>query len=249
MTTMTPPGNAVARNAAHGGPSFGPWHRFMLSWFERAVRAAIGDSSFFLPYWDWGADANNPFGSPVIQLLGGTGQITGGTFTAQNFRVNLTENVDTRQVVGANRPMRRQVGLRTSDFLSNGEIVAFITPSQAYAQWPYHNGTTSFRRSLEVPIHNSIHQFVGGDMMTTTSPNDPIFFLHHANIDRIWAAWQSVRGYDVYQPSAGATADCLMHRMNDRLHTIWGDNVTVAAMLDHRNDYDYDMLADVRPTN
>ena len=85
--------------------------------------------------------------------------------------------------------------------------------------------------------------------MTTTSPNDPIFFLHHANIDRIWAAWQSVRGYDVYQPSAGATADCLMHRMNDRLHIIWGDNVTVAAMLDHRNDYDYDMLADVRPTN
>jgi tyrosinase len=25
------------------------------------------------------------------------------------------------------------------------------------------------------------------------SPNDPIFFLHHANVDRLWARWQTQR--------------------------------------------------------
>ncbi|MGE5347514.1 MAG: tyrosinase family protein, partial [Acidithiobacillales bacterium] len=31
---------------------------------------------------------------------------------------------------------------------------------------------------------------LGGDMATAASPTDPLFFLHHANIDRIWSEWQ-----------------------------------------------------------
>jgi tyrosinase len=32
---------------------------------------------------------------------------------------------------------------------------------------------------------------VGGDMATGSSPSDPLFWLHHANLDRLWAKWQS----------------------------------------------------------
>ena len=39
-------------------------------------------------------------------------------------------------------------------------------------------------------MHNGVHGWVGGDMTAMTSPNDPIFFMHHAQIDRIWAIWQ-----------------------------------------------------------
>ncbi|MFV2064736.1 MAG: tyrosinase family protein [Chloroflexota bacterium] len=36
------------------------------------------------------------------------------------------------------------------------------------------------------------------------SPNDPIFFLHHANVDRIWASWQVANpGPDNYLPQGG----------------------------------------------
>ena len=38
-------------------------------------------------------------------------------------------------------------------------------------------------------MHNGIHGWVGGDMVRMSSPNDPIFFMHHAQIDRIWAIW------------------------------------------------------------
>lgn len=46
-----------------------------------------------------------------------------------------------------------------------------------------------FQSNLE-SLHNHVHNAVGGDMGTARSPNDPLFFLHHANIDRLWAQWE-----------------------------------------------------------
>jgi tyrosinase len=40
-------------------------------------------------------------------------------------------------------------------------------------------------------MHGRGHGYVGGDMDgSSASPNDPVFFLHHAQVDRLWAAWQ-----------------------------------------------------------
>jgi hypothetical protein len=38
--------------------------------------------------------------------------------------------------------------------------------------------------------HGSVHNAVGGTMATDRSPGDPIFWLHHAFVDRLWAQWQ-----------------------------------------------------------
>jgi tyrosinase len=46
-----------------------------------------------------------------------------------------------------------------------------------------------FQRFLE-QIHNNVYLAVGGTMGGASSPADPIFFLHHANVDRLWAVWQ-----------------------------------------------------------
>jgi tyrosinase len=41
-------------------------------------------------------------------------------------------------------------------------------------------------------IHNGVHVWVGGSMsMIATAPADPLFWMHHANIDRLWWQWQS----------------------------------------------------------
>ena len=45
---------------------------------------------------------------------------------------------------------------------------------------------------LEGTPHNYIHRFVGGNMVTGLSPLDPIFWCHHANVDRIWAQWNNL---------------------------------------------------------
>ncbi|UKZ94637.1 uncharacterized protein TrAFT101_009492 [Trichoderma asperellum] len=43
---------------------------------------------------------------------------------------------------------------------------------------------------LEGLPHAQIHSVIFGDMGPATSPNEPLFFLHHGNIDRAWAKWQ-----------------------------------------------------------
>lgn len=42
-------------------------------------------------------------------------------------------------------------------------------------------------------LHNRVHLWIGGNMAPMTSPNDPVFFLHHCFIDKVWAAWQAVQ--------------------------------------------------------
>ena len=42
-----------------------------------------------------------------------------------------------------------------------------------------------------VHMHDHIHGIVGGAMNTVISANDPIFFTHHANVDKIWNDWQT----------------------------------------------------------
>jgi tyrosinase len=75
--------------------------------------------------------------------------------------------------------------------------------------------------------HNAAHAWVGGirgvtpqgvplfgTMVLPTSPNDPTFFLLHANIDRIWARWQAIHGTESYRPTEGSpnnNVDDVMH--------------------------------------
>jgi len=50
---------------------------------------------------------------------------------------------------------------------------------------------TQFTTLLE-GFHNDVHNWVGGTMgVITVSPADPLFWLHHAQIDRLWSRWQA----------------------------------------------------------
>ncbi len=50
----------------------------------------------------------------------------------------------------------------------------------------------TFSRILEGGLHAIGHNWIGGDMANTRfSPNDIIFWMHHAAVDRVWAKWQT----------------------------------------------------------
>ena len=50
--------------------------------------------------------------------------------------------------------------------------------------------TDAFEPAVESAPHNGVHNLIGGTMNNiAVSPRDPIFWLHHANIDRLWDAW------------------------------------------------------------
>ena len=106
-------------------------------------------------------------------------------------------------------------------------------------------------------MHNRVHLWVSGEMIFAhegghedvegpfgtmawnSSPNDPVFFLHHANVDRIWSQWMQIHGR-IYEPESGA-----MHGHNLHDH-MWpfadiGIHMTPAMTLDSADlGYVYD---------
>lgn len=86
-------------------------------------------------------------------------------------------------------------------------VAAFATLPTAAAVTAVMGNTTfgTFAPQLE-GIHNSGHVWVGGSMMSIpTAPADPVFWMHHAEIDRLWWEWQQANPGE--NPSlAGAAA-------------------------------------------
>jgi tyrosinase len=58
----------------------------------------------------------------------------------------------------------------------------------------------AFEPSFESAPHNPVHNIIGNIMGGMTSPTDPIFWLHHANIDRLWSAWELAGGGRIVPP-------------------------------------------------
>jgi tyrosinase len=87
--------------------------------------------------------------------------------------------------------------------------------------------------SGEAEMHNRVHAWVGGSMVLMSSPNDPVFWLVHANIDRLWAEWEAINGFDY--PEKGPPPG---HRLYDLMPPFY---VTPADVLDHHAlGYQYD---------
>lgn len=61
---------------------------------------------------------------------------------------------------------------------------------------------------IEGQPHNNVHDSIGGLMARFLSPVDPIFWLHHANIDRIWTVWDQIQNAAGRsdKPSSGVAA-------------------------------------------
>lgn len=66
----------------------------------------------------------------------------------------------------------------------------------------FQRGTVnSFEEKFETAPHNPVHNIIGNAMATMQSPHDPIFYLHHANVDRLWHAWALPDGRTMPVPS------------------------------------------------
>ena len=56
------------------------------------------------------------------------------------------------------------------------------------------NSPNAFEPMFEDMPHNPVHDLIGNWMADMQSPTDPIFWLHHANVDRLWVAWVNAGG-------------------------------------------------------
>lgn len=197
------------RNRAHYSPVFLPWHREFLIRFENALRDL--DQSISLPYWDWTIDAtlSDPSMSDLWKddFLGGSskslnGRVIDGPFSNWIIQIPSPKGA-------TNEYLRREFNLREQ--LPFRQLVEnVITIPKEYDKFPWDQEQTapySFRFLLEMPLHNPVHNWVGGTMAETYSPADPVFFFHHSNIDRIWANWQKKHSFLDSYPASGQIID------------------------------------------
>lgn len=61
----------------------------------------------------------------------------------------------------------------------------------------------SFNLGLEHGPHIAIPRSVRGDFSLLTAPSDPVFFLHHTQLDRIWWKWQQMDSSRHFQQYTG----------------------------------------------
>lgn len=220
MMTPTPAGSQS--NAAHSGPIFLPWHRAAL-WELETLVLSVAPTLPGLPYWFWASEAANNGGVPSRSKLwtssyfGTDGdkangdRVLNGPFKDWKALVynSSTGAFTTRTTPGLVRRLGRDPGGSTT--LPDQSQVTDLFKYTTYDVAPYGPSTASFRSRLEgwngsPRLHNQVHRWIGGDMLVGTSPNDPIFWLHHANVDRLWWAWQnSSTPMRDYHPLSGSS--------------------------------------------
>ena len=218
----------------HNRPSFFPWHRVLLLEFENDLQAI--DPSVTIPYWNWPNPASNPFTADFLGTngSGANGQVTDGHFrrgAPDNWVLKITDNP------GDPDFLQRAFGADPSAIaLPTGNDVTTALSVTPYELSPYAGNDGGFRAAMEYPLHNLVHRYVGGTMGFMTSPNDPVFWMHHGNIDRLWGEWQ--RQHPAAAPYLPASGAAQGHNLNDNLifnsapPAPWSGSFTPAAVID-----------------
>lgn len=159
---------------SHRGPAFLPWHRAFLLQFERQLQSI--DPSVSLPFWDWTTD--------VAPLL--TGDFL-GISTREVVEFDGLNPI--RNWMSANQRIRRRPGVQ--GIYMGAQDLRFENAFRQSDYGPYPQG---FGTELEQRLHDDGHTWVGGNQGWMAdagkAAQDPLFFLHHCNVDRTWAHWQ-----------------------------------------------------------
>lgn len=106
-------------------------------------------------------------------------------------------------------------------------------------------------RKMETGTHPPGHTWTGGTMAGGASPLDPLFFLHHCNLDRLWAIWQQnnpgLAQYDTTSiPSDGNASTTVVIGVNDPIGV--GATASPNDLVDHTAlgyKYERDILLEI----
>ncbi|OBF41261.1 hypothetical protein A5719_13275 [Mycolicibacterium peregrinum] len=170
---------------------FLPWHRMYLQWFERIVTSAIQELddvdeqtklTWALPYWNYSSDDPDRRRLPQAFL-----------------DTTLPDGVTPNPLWVPGRNLNDGSSLPASDV----DLTSALAPVDFAGFGGFAGGRTGFSHAGEDPgaamgplegtPHGAVHVGVGGLMGSfNTAALDPIFWLHHANIDRIWEIWRTM---------------------------------------------------------
>ncbi|KAM7194203.1 hypothetical protein V8F33_007349 [Rhypophila sp. PSN 637] len=205
----------------HFNGFFHPWHRQYLAMFEADLRRYCGYQGG-IPYWDWTLDAVSEakvMQSPVFDSFLGFGGNGGYIADVSNFPPEYISMVDVPGRTGGGCVTSGIFSLRPVS-MGPGNSTAYNPHClrRDISPWLITQtlNSTVYNRVLSQPdffhftlvtegaapgvpamtTHGGGHLGVGGNVGEIanmySSPGDPLFFLHHSQIDRTWDKWQKL---------------------------------------------------------
>lgn len=175
---------------------FLPFHRLILHAHETLLREECGYRGA-QPYWDESPEAGNFTSSSVFSAttgFGGDGSREAGTVTwtlgvihhsagciidgpFKDYRLRIGPGMDNQE-----HCISRSISNTASRGSSIENVIQCMNMKNFATAWP----------CLERNPHHGGHRGVGGEMWNPySSPGDPLFYLHHAWLDKLWWDWQS----------------------------------------------------------
>jgi tyrosinase len=166
----------------HGEQDFVHWHRHYILNFERICGQLIGDANFALAYWNW-SSRRGVIPDPFYDLNFLNVQFWQDPSNAQsdNWSPFPVTTVGTR-------------GLAKGQGLQDDSNAGADFTQDAIDGIQQQTIFEIFTAQVEGSPHNNGHVVSGrpnGHMIDGVSSLDPIFWLHHCNVDRVWAEWQA----------------------------------------------------------
>jgi hypothetical protein len=151
-----------------------------------------------LPYWEWELGYVEVSGMPGGGYWGNMAQtdvfqypdLMGDT-TVQPVTNYIEEGVFAHYTAfdPPGKDLRRAFSFQSlSNSTGPAQIRNFIVNNPTFSRFlPYIHGS----------LHGQIHTFVGLTMSTTsTAALDPLFYMHHCNVDRLYHLWADCHGYE-----------------------------------------------------
>lgn len=174
--------DATAADFKNSNLNFLLWHRMYTWHFEKIVRELSGKKDFALPYWNYGS---NVVADNILpeQLRNEQGSL----YEAARYSIlNTGKSIDTKNLDNIRKSLK------------------------AYETNEMFAGKGGFSGEIEDGLHGMMHVYIGrgehynkifqkystGLMAKVPSAGfDPVFWLHHSMVDRIWESWDvSTRG-------------------------------------------------------
>lgn len=183
---------------------FLPWHRGYLQAFENIVRATVvelkGPSDWTLPYWNYNEVATHPLSVTLPRPFYDATLPDDGSKNPLALPDLRFGNVDGRVIIDPLKINLKSLNIALFTGGSTGGTPGFGGPETFFHFDGDVNG------GLESNPHNPVHIAVGGYINKKDAQGkvvqyeglmsdpqmagvDPVFWLHHANIDRLWQVW------------------------------------------------------------
>ncbi len=155
----------------HGGRTFLPWHRAYLYLFELALQDQVPQA--FLPWWDWSSDRSHGEGIPSLYSKETLDDGTANPLYSQPIPAGIAN--------GGPQPHLTSRDPGDPDGLPTRQDVEDVLAAGDFRD---------FTNRVE-NLHNWVHVWMGGTMADIAyAAYDPLFWAHHAMVDRLWRLWE-----------------------------------------------------------